>query len=125
MILDADVLIDLLRLRPNAMLWLRSLADPPAASGIAALEVLYGAQNIAEQRAVDTWLRQFEILWPSEADSQAARTLAPYRLSDGIEMTDCITAAVALRHNLTVVTFNVKHYRAIPGLSTVQPYARS
>ena len=125
MILDADVLIDLLRLRPNAMRWLRSMAEPPATSGISAVEVLYGAQNMAEQRNVDIWLRQFEILWPSEADAETARLLARYRLSDGIELTDAITAAIALRHNMSLVTFNVKHFRAIPGLSTLQPYERT
>ena len=124
MILDADVLIDLLRLRPNAMQWLRSLANPPVVSGIAALEVLYGAQNMPEQRRVDVWLRQFDILWPGETDAETARLFAPCRLSDGIELTDVITAAIALRHNLTLATFNVKHFRAVPGLTIVQPYQR-
>jgi predicted nucleic acid-binding protein len=36
-----------------------------------------------------------------------------------------MTASIALRHNLTLVTFNIKHFRSTPGLSTVQPYDRS
>jgi hypothetical protein len=27
-------------------------------------------------------------------------------------------------HNATLCTFNVKHYRVIPGLLTAQPYTR-
>jgi predicted nucleic acid-binding protein len=53
MILDADVLIDLLREREEAEAWLRHLAALPAISGTAALEVLFGAQSAAEQRKVE------------------------------------------------------------------------
>jgi predicted nucleic acid-binding protein len=47
MILDADVLIDLLRESPQAETWLRGLEALPAVSGMAALEVVYGSRNAA------------------------------------------------------------------------------
>ena len=124
MILDADVLIDLLRALPQARTWLSALPTQPAISGMAALEVLFGARDMAELRKVEAYLNPFTILWPSEADAQAARRMARHRLSDGIEIMDVMTAAIALRHNLPVVTFNVRHFRAIPGLTTIQPYTR-
>ena len=91
-------------------------------SGMAVLEALYGAQNAPELRWVENYLTPFPILWPSEADAQTTRRLARYRLSDGIELTDVLTAAIAMRHGLTLASFNVEHFRAIPGLSTMQPY---
>jgi hypothetical protein len=35
-----------------------------------------------------------------------------------------LIAATAIGQGATLVTFNVKHYRAIQGLSTEQPYSR-
>ena len=124
MILDADVVIDLLRNKPQARNWLSGLYPLPAISGMAALEALYGARDMAELRWVESFLTPFPVLWPSEDDAQATRQLARFHLSDGIELTDVMTAAIALRHNLTLATFNVKHFRAVPGLTIVQPYER-
>ena len=124
MILDADVLIDLLRERPQAENWLSGLGRLPTVSGMAALEVLYGARDAAEQRWVESFLVRFNILWPSEGDAQTTQHLARYHLSDGIELTDVMTAAIALRNKLTLATFNLKHFRSIPGLATLQPYDR-
>lgn len=125
MILDTDVVIDLLRARPQARAWMHALPERPAISGMAALEVLFGAQDRTELRNVEAYLQPFAIYWPVEADAQAAGRLAMYNLSDGIDIIDAMTAAIALRHKLTVVTFNVKHFRSIPGLDTVQPYDRT
>jgi predicted nucleic acid-binding protein len=96
LILDADVLIDLLREFPAAESWLSSLSTIPSISGMAALEVLYGATNASHLRKVDRYLKQFPILWPSEADARTARRLAAHHLSDGIELIDVMTAAIAL-----------------------------
>ncbi len=49
---------------------------------------------------------------------------APLHLSGGVDGPDAITAAIAIRLNQPVATFNVKHISAIPGLSVVQPYSR-
>jgi hypothetical protein len=123
MILDADVLIDLLRAVPQARSWLRGLSILPAISGMAALEVLYGAANTAELSKAQAYIRPFPILWPSEADAEATSRLAPYRLSDGMDLIDAMTSAIALRNNMPLATFNIKHFRSIPGLSTIQPDA--
>lgn len=49
---------------------------------------------------------------------------ASNKLSDGIDILDAIAAATALRMQLTLVTFNGKHFRSIPDLQTLQPYKR-
>jgi predicted nucleic acid-binding protein len=113
------------RKRPEAVKWLNGMTPAPKISGIAALEVLYGAHDATEQRTVEAWLNTFPIVWPTDADFRTAWLLAPYRLSAGVQLTDSITAAIAMRQRLRQATFNVKHFRAIPGLSTAQPYIRS
>lgn len=91
---------------------------------MAALEALFGARYLTEQRKVESYLAPFQIYWPTEADSLLARTFAKFRLSEGIELIDSFTAAIALRHNLPLATFNIKHFLVIPDLAIVQPYVR-
>jgi predicted nucleic acid-binding protein len=124
-LLDTDILVDLIRNHPPARAWFAGLSAYPTVSGIAALELTYGALNAAELRAVEHFLRPFPILWPMDEDVRRAMTdYALVHLSHGIDVMDAITAALAVRHGLDVATFNVKHFSAIPGLTTIQPYVR-
>jgi hypothetical protein len=125
MIIDADVAIDILRRRPEAKAWFTGLSDRPNLSGAAAWEVIFGARSAVELRQVRTFLALFPIIWPTEADARAVAELAEYRLSDGIDILDSLTAVIARRTGEPIATFNVKHFRAIPGLTTIQPYERS
>ncbi len=124
MILDADILIDILRARPNAVAWLGSLTNLPAVSGAAALEVLFGARDATELQRVQRFLLRFTILWPNEVDMQSAASLAQLKLSDGIELLDAVTASLSIRHGVPLGTFNLKHFRVVPGLQTIQPFLR-
>lgn len=119
LLLDADVIIDILRRRPTALSWINPLPHRPFFSGIAALEVLYGAQNRNELRVVEALPAEFPILWPDESDARTARVYAPLHLAHGIDILYAVTASIAIRHNLSVVSFNIKHFRSIPGLTTV------
>jgi predicted nucleic acid-binding protein len=47
-----------------------------------------------------------------------------YRLSNNLGLLDALIAACAVGLGARLCTFNVKHYRVIPGLVTVQPYSR-
>jgi len=125
MILDTDVLIDLVREHPAAAAWFASLPTLPAACGFAALELTYGCLNTAELRAVRTFLRTFTIVWPSEEDLwRALIDYAPLHLSHGLGAMDALIAATAVGRGVPLVTFNVRHFRAVPNLTTLQPYNR-
>jgi predicted nucleic acid-binding protein len=125
MLLDTDILIDVVRRHPGATTWFGALPTLPAVCGFAALELAFGCLNAAELRAVQTFLRPFPIIWPSEIDLQRALwDYARFRLSHGLSVMDALIAATATGRGVLLVTFNVKHFRAIPGLVTDQPYVR-
>ncbi len=124
-LIDTDVFIDILRKLPAARTWIAALPDPPLLSGITALEASFGAGSTAALRDVRALESQMRIIWPEADDVEhAAIYLAPLSLSHGVGPFDAVTAAIALRLNLTVATFNVKHFKVINGLSTIQPYTR-
>jgi predicted nucleic acid-binding protein len=65
------------------------------------------------------------VVWPSEADCQRALTyFTSFHLTQGLGLIDSLIAACAVGQSATLCTFNVKHYRMIPGLVTAQPYVR-
>jgi predicted nucleic acid-binding protein len=70
-------------------------------------------------------LTLFTVSWPTEADViRAYMVYQPLRLSHGIGLFDCIVAATATGPGEDLATFNVKHFRAVPDLVTIQPYVR-
>ena len=123
--MDSDVLIDLMRRSPAAIAWFASLSARPAVSGFAAIEVTYACRDAAEMRQAQRFIEPFPIVWPSEDDLQRALSeYAPLRLSHGISAFDALVASTAVGRGLPILTFNRKHFEAIPGVITVQPYAR-
>ena len=66
-----------------------------------------------------------EIVWPSEAECQTAlEQFSKLHLSHGLGLLDALIAATALGHGSVLNTFNERHYRMYPGLTTVRPYRR-
>ena len=125
MLLDTDVLVDIERGHPAALTWIATLTDPPFVSGFAALELARGAANKAQLRRIRKFLNDFPLLWPTAADmAQAFDKYAVLRLSHGLGLLDSLIAATAVGSGEDLVTFNRKHFGAVPGLVTVQPYVR-
>lgn len=125
MLLDADVLIDIKRGHPPAVAWFNSLSALPPVCGLAAMELLHASRDTAEFRSVRNFLSLFPILWPVPVDMiHAYDNLLSLKLAHGIGLIDTLVAATALGHNLPLATFNVKHFRVVPGLQVVQPYVR-
>jgi predicted nucleic acid-binding protein len=124
MLLDSDVMVDVLRSYPPAVAWLASVRPTPLGlAGFAAMELLQGCRNLAEQRWVEKRLQSFPLYWPALADCQRAyQDFAAYRLSHGLGLIDALIGATAVGCGETLATFNVKHYAVIAGLTTVQPY---
>jgi predicted nucleic acid-binding protein len=124
MLLDTDVMVDILRGHPPAVQWLNGLANTPVAlPGLVALELLQGCQNLADHQRLEKHLLRFTLHWPTQLDCQRAYLdFAAYRLSHNLGLLDSLIGHTAAGLNQTLATFNVKHYAAIAGLHTIQPY---
>ena len=123
-LLDTDVVIDILRGHPPAVAWLRGLgASILGLPGLVVMELVQGCQDKTEQQRVERFCQPHPLFWPTQADCQRALTdYAAFRLSHSIGLLDALIGHTAVGLKEPLATFNVKHYRVIPGLITVQPY---
>jgi len=90
------------------------------------MELVSGCRNASELRSVENFLAAFTIEWPTQQDFKAAfQMLKLHKLASGIDVGDCLIAASALRLGARLLTFNTRHFKAIPSLDFAAPYARS
>ena len=126
-ILDTDVLVDVLRARPEALAWLES--QPAAALGIPVItwmELIQGARDRGEQERIVSRLSAHSIVHIESGDPQLASAwFATYWLSHKVGILDCLIAAIAVRVGAPLYTFNTAHFRVIPGLDVRSPYQRA
>jgi len=126
-LVDTDVLIDILRGYPPSVAWFDSLEDNRITlCGLSALELLEGCRNRIETEALLRFLAPYRIVWPGPRDFD--RVLADFavaRLHQRVGIVDVLIGETAVGLGLPLHTFNVRHFSALPGLKTVQPYAKS
>lgn len=125
---DTDILSQVLKRAPSPTLLTRVAAVPAEqqfTSAITVGEMVYGAYRSDRP---DHFLRQLEErLWPNirilPFDRTAAETYGRLRAQleeAGVPLAepDLRIAAIALTHDLTMVTGNVRHFSRVPGLRT-------
>ena len=89
------------------------------------MELIQGAQTVQQVRKALQLVTPLPVVWETEADcARALSDFTTYHLSNRLGLLDALIAACAVGRGLILCTFNVKHYRVIPNLVTVQPYAR-
>lgn len=118
MLVDTDVLIWHLRGYPQATRRLDELS-PLTLSAISYLELLQGIRNKSELAALKAMLqRRHAVLLPvTEAiTTRATELMEALTLSHGLQLGDALIAATALSHGHAVLTANLKHFLAVPGL---------
>jgi predicted nucleic acid-binding protein len=124
-VLDTDVLIDLSRGYPPALAWFASLVDPSLVTGYAVFELLAGCDNALAVRRLQRWLRPFRIYWPTSTDCDRALAIfARLTLSHNLGILDALIGECAVGLGVPLCPFNVRHFRAIAGLTTEQQYER-
>jgi predicted nucleic acid-binding protein len=125
LVLDTDVLIDVQRGHAPALAWFAGLAEIPSIPGLVIMELIQGARDAQQVREVLRLTAPLPIVWPTAADGQRALAdFTAFHLSHGLGLLDALIAACAIGLRATLCTFNDKHYRVVPGLLTIQPYAR-
>ena len=119
-------MIDLLRNYAPAVQWLASLGNEEIVlPSFVVMELLQGCRNKAEQDQVERILAGSRIVWPTpEACNAAVSTFKQLHLSHALGMIDALIAHTALALGMPLYTFNQKHYAAVAGLTTIQPYQR-
>jgi predicted nucleic acid-binding protein len=125
-LLDSDILIDFFRGFPPSLAWFQGLnAVEIAVPGFVALELYAGCVTKREQTQIHRKLSPYAVLWPSaQAATDVIPIFATAHLSHSLGLLDSLIATTALTHNLPLHTFNQKHFAAVPGLRTIQPYKR-
>jgi predicted nucleic acid-binding protein len=125
LLLDTDVLIDVQRGFPPALSWLAGLAEIPSVPGPVVMELIQDAQNAQQVRQALKLVAPLPVVWPTRADcDRALSDFTAYHLSHRLGLLDSLIAACALGLSADLCTFNLKHYKVVPGLTTKQPYLR-
>lgn len=89
------------------------------------MELLSGCRDQTDLRRCRAFLSRFDIVWPEAAEfAQACELLIAHRLSSGVGIPDCLIAAMAITRSARLYTFNLRHFRVIPGLEAQEPYNR-
>jgi hypothetical protein len=124
-LVDTDVMIDIQRGYAPALAWFASLPELPNIPGFVVMELIQDAQNKQQVRKVLQMVAPLQVIWPAETDcARALSDFTAYHLSHKVGLIDALIAACAVGCGATLCTFNVKHYRVIPGLNLEQPYGR-
>lgn len=125
LLLDTDVLIDVQRGHVGALQWFSGLSDIPSVPGFVVMELVQGADNAKQVREALRLTAPLPVVWPSPADCQRALSdFTAYHLSNKLGLLDALIAACAIGLSAELCTFNARHYRVVPGLVTIQPYAK-
>lgn len=126
-LLDSDVVIEVLRERPAAMAWFKSVSldEKIALPGFVLMEVAGGCRDRDELRRLLRWSEKCIVLWlPINLSQKALREYFGLTLRNAIGAIDMLIAHIALHHGVALYTFNKKHYSAVKGLRTIQPFRR-
>lgn len=123
-LVDTDVLIDVQRGFDAAADWF-SIDRDVGVPGFVVMELVQDARNADEVQKALALVDGLEVIWPSQAECQTAlEQFSKLHLSRGLGLLDALIAATAVGHGSVLNTFNERHYRMFPGLTTVRPYRR-
>ena len=125
-LIDTNILSELVKKTPNKNL-IGKLKDVPSASlytaSVCVMELRYGA--LRRGNPEDLWLKiQQRIISKvrildfsyNEAVKAAQVLYELYSIGQPIGIEDIMIGSIALSHELTVVTANIKHFSRIPNL---------
>jgi predicted nucleic acid-binding protein len=123
-LVDTAILIDFLRGKKEASMWLESFSvGELAISVITAAELLAGCRNKQEQKQVEAEIERYTLLLTSNTLSATAwGWYRQHRLADGVGFFDCLIGATAYHYGLVVCTLNDKHFRPLPQVRVLRPY---
>ena len=126
MIFDSDALISLGRGDTHAKAIFDNDASP-ALSTVTLIELFQGSRSALELVTTRSFVQKLglRLIPVNEAISyRAVALIEKHAPGDGLQLADALIAATALEHGETLVTGNVRHFRAIRGMQ-IKPFRRS
>jgi predicted nucleic acid-binding protein len=116
--IDTDVFIRIFRGDGALKVKVDALATDAAVNTIVYLELLQGAQNAQQSRDTQAYLARFTLLPLTPAVSNKAIELVRlHARAHGLRLADSLIAATCIEENLSLLTFNFKHFRSIQDLN--------
>lgn len=125
-LLDSDILIDIQRGHAPAVAWFSTLTELPGVSSLVVMELIQDAHTKVQVEQVLKLIKPLPVVFATEADQQ--RALEDYKtlhLSHRLGLLDALIAATAIGLGATLCKFYLKHYKAVSGLVTEQPYSKT
>lgn len=123
MLVDTDILIDYLRGRIQAITFLERNIDRLHISAVTVAELYQGVREGDERAKLAMTLSALTVLPLTEEIAASAGLLRrDNRAAMGCGLADCLIAATASRHGLTLVTLNAKHFGMLDDV--VVPYQK-
>lgn len=120
--LDTSILVDVIRLRVNAIQWFHAQQDL-GIMPLVQMELVAGAGNKIEQQKALGLVAKLAMIYPTQADIDwAMHQQTVYALSHNAGMNDCLIASVSYRLQIPLYTNNLKHFTPLLGGLAQKPY---
>jgi len=121
-IVDADILIDSMRMHGPAIHFLDLHRSEISLSPFTLCEVLRGARNKAEMLDIKAKIDYRSLPMHQDIVEIGQNIIEKYYLKNGLGIIDAFVAATAMHYNLALYSRNAKHYKGVAGLKLKEPY---
>jgi predicted nucleic acid-binding protein len=116
-LVDTNVIINYLRRRKEAVVFIEALRGKPVVSVASVMELYAGTASRGEETRIERLLAASAVLPVSiEIARIAGQHMKYYRRSHSLDDLDALIAATAEHHGLQLATLNVKHFPMFPRL---------
>lgn len=119
--IDTNILIDALRLKLQAIDFLKTLGEGNSIAAVTVTELFAGIRSEKQAKNLNTLLDALIVRDLSRRHAGLAGDyIRKYGKSHSVSFADAAIAATAATHHLQLITLNTKHFPMFPGLK--KPY---
>lgn len=119
--IDTNILVDALRLKKEAITYLKTLGDRNSVAAVTVTELFAGIRSEKQNKNLTTLLDALIVLTFSRGHAELAGDfIRQYGKSHSVTLADAAIAATAEIHKLELITLNHKHFPMFKGLR--KPY---
>ncbi len=112
---DTCVIIDFMNERSHVLNELQNRNMTLFINSVIEMELLQGARNKNELRAIEKKLRSFRLLDMQQVIFDLATDyIRTYRLSQGLALPDAVIGATAIYYQIPLFTYNRKDFKFLP-----------